>query len=259
MPLAVVNTNTDPGGDWTTAAEIAACAGDVDVDVDQVASATAELMFSLSGWQFGTATDTVRPYRTGESCGCAPGEPESVGFSWTSHSAWTRAAACGCSGPSVVRLDSPVVTVDEVLVDGVALVSGVDWVVYDAQWLTRLAGRWPCCQDLTEPSTADNTFQIEYTHGEPVPQAGKIAARILGCELAKAADGQDCAFTGRVQNVVRDGVSAGIVVVDADAILRSRRTGLQVVDLWLASLPNVDGGASMTRPVAGPRGLVRPS
>lgn len=258
MPLVVVDTVDEPGGDWIDPEELAGCA-QADVDLELVASATADLLFALSGYQFGTVTETVRPYRTGESCGCGLGDADAVGFSWTSHSAWSRAAACGCSGPSVVRLTAPITGIGAILVDGDTLTVDDDFVVYDRQWLVRVGSRWPCCQDLTAPTTADHTFSVTYSHGEAVPAGGRIAAQVLGCELAKALAREDCAFSGRVQNVTRDGVSAGIVIVDADAILSSRRTGIQIVDLWLASLPSTNGGGTITRPFTGPRGLVKPT
>lgn len=254
MPLVVVATE-DAGGQWLTSESLAGCAPE-GVDVDLVADAAADLMFALSGYQFGSATETVRPFGAIETCGHAAAVGDAYSFAWTSHSAWSRVAACGCAGPSYLRLVGPVSAVGSVTIDGEALEPDA-YVLYDGQWLVRVEGVWPCCQDLTKPSTEDGTWAISYTHGVPVPAAGQIAAQVLGCELAKAAAGsRDCALMGRVQSVTRDGVSA--VVVDSQDFLQRGHTGIAVVDLWLASLGNLHGG-TLTMPGSPLRGLLVPT
>lgn len=235
-------SGAEPGGQWLDSSDLAACAPS-GVDVEQVAAAAAEMMFALSGHQFGEVIETVRPFQVSDTCGCA-GHADIPGysFSWTSHSAWSRAAACACGGPSYLRLLGPVSDVAEVLVDGEPLVEGDDWTLYDGIWLVRVGGTWPCCQDLTKPSSEPGTWAITYTHGNPVPAAGQLAAQMFACDLAKAAAGEDCALTGRVQSVTRDGVSAQVVIFDGAAMLAEGRTGIQVVDLWIASLGVLRGG-----------------
>ncbi len=255
MPLVVVSTGS-AGGQWVNPDDLAACAPE-GVDVELAAEATADLMFALSGRQYGTVTETVRPFRLAEACNCAGALPsEAYSFSWTSHSAWSRAAACGCGGPSYVRLLAPVTAIGEILVDGVALVPEDDYRLYDGLWLVRADGsRWRCCQDLTVPSSEPGTWAITYTHGVEVPSAGQVAALALGCEIAKAMGGAaDCALTGRVQSISRDGVSA--VIVDSQDFLQQGRTGLAVVDLWLSTLGNLHGG-TITRGEFS--GLLRPT
>ena len=257
MPLVVVSTGS-AGGQWVNPDDLAACAPE-GVDVDLAAEATADLMFALSGHQYGTVTETVRPFRLADVCGCAGALPsDAYSFSWTSHSAWARAASCACSGSSYVRLLAPVIAIGEVLVDGVALVAEDDYRLYDGLWLVRADGaRWPCCQDLTVPSSELGTWAITYTHGIEVPAAGQVAAIALGCEIAKAMGGaSDCALTGRIQSVTRDGVSA--VIVDSQDFLREGRTGIGTVDLWLATLGNL---RAETATIARPgriSGLLRP-
>lgn len=256
MPLVVVSTGS-AGGQWVNPADLAACAPN-GVDVDLAAEATADLMFALSGYQYGTVTETVRPFRLAEVCSCGGAMPsEAYSFSWTNHSAWSRAVACACGGPSYLRLLAPVAAIGEILVDGVALVEGDDWRLYDGMWLVRAGGaRWRCCQDLTVPSSEDGTWSITYTHGIEVPAAGQAAAIALGCEIAKAMGGAaDCQLAGRVQSVTRDGVSA--VIVTDPAFLSEGRTGVTLVDMWIASLGNLHGG-TITRPV-GMAGLLRPT
>lgn len=253
MPIVVVSAST-AGGQWIASDDLADCAP-TGVDLDLAADATADLMFSLSGWQFGTVTETVRPFGLADTCGCVSIPDAGYSFSWTSHSAWSRAAACRCGGPSYVRLLAPVSAVEAVTVDGATLVADDDYVLYEGMWLVRVGGRWPCCQNLEVPSTEDDTFSVRYTHGDVVPAAGKVAAKALGCEIAKGMAGADCALTGRIQSVTRDGVSA--VIVDSQDFLREGRTGIAIVDLWLSTLGSLKGG-TIGRP-GRMSGLLRPT
>lgn len=259
MPLVVVDANAAaPGGGWLTASDLAACQPS-GIDADLAANATAELLFALSGYQYGTVTEKVRPFRAANTCACVSGiGGNAYSFPWTSHSAWSRAASCACGGPSYLRLLAPVIDVVAVTVDGETLEPDDDFTLYDGQWLIRGNGAgWPCCQDLTLPSTEAGTWAVTYEHGIAVPAAGKVAAQALGCEIAKAMGGDtDCAFSGRVQTVSRDGVSAQVVILDADSMLNAGRTGIQIVDLWLSTLGNLHGG-TITR--GGLSGLLRPT
>jgi hypothetical protein len=238
VPLVVVTTESG-GGEWVAADALADCAPD-GVDLDAVAAATAELMFLLSGSQYGTATTVVRPFQVVEGCGCGG---EMVTFPWSS----MARHVCGCASASFVPLTRPVVSVDEVLLDGETLLEGTDYRLVDAGFLVRVGGVWPCCQDMTKPSTEDGTWRVTFTHGTPVTPAGQLAAAALGCEIAKAVGGSsDCALAGRVQSVTRDGVSA-VVVADPN-FLSQGRTGVSVTDLWLGTVaPNgTSRGGSLT-------------
>lgn len=238
----------DPGAGWITVADLA-CEVDLDttVDLDQVADATAELMFRWSGEQFGSSTDSYRPYRAAGTCGCGS-SGSWVTFSWSSMPRWV----CGCNGPSYLELPGPVTAVVEVLVDGAALVDGDDYRLVDGRFLVRVGASWPCCQDLTKPSTEEGTWLVTVTHGPGIPAGGKVSARLVAIELAKAAIGADCAFSGRVQSVTRDGVSA--VIITDPSFITEGRSGIPFVDMWLASLGNLRGG-TITLP--GPlRGLL---
>lgn len=227
------------------------------VDLDQVAQAAGDLLFILSGYQYGSVTETVRPYRVGERCRCGNVYNEVVGspFAWSTWSGWAGFASCGCSSPSFIALPGPVTAIEEIRVDGVVLAAD-DYSVWDGTFLVRTEGSWPCCQDLRLPSSEEGTFSIRYTHGPGVPAGGRIAARVLAGELAKAAAGQNCGLNGRVQSVNRDGVSA--VVVDDQSFLELGRTGIGVVDLWLGSVnPNgLARGGTIVGPGSALHGLL---
>lgn len=233
MTLVVV-TDSNAGGDWISPDALAACVP-AGVDAKQIAAATADLLFALSGYQYGTTVDTVRPARLGGGCGCGgniAGFIPYAAFPWSSWRWW----GCTCRGPSYVALHGPVVSVDEVTVDGATLDESA-YRVLDSLFLVRTDGHWPCCQDLRLPSSEPDTFAVTYTHGPGVPAGGQLAAQALACALAQAAGSSPTGpLAGRIQTINRDGVSS--VVLDNQRFLSEGMTGVTVADLWLSTIPN---------------------
>lgn len=79
--------------------------------------------------------------------------------------------------------------------------------------------------------------EVVFEWGRDVPDGGRLAARLFAEQLGKAAVGDtSCRLPGNVVSTSRQGVS---VVLDPSKILEERRTGLQTVDAWIASVnPN---------------------
>jgi hypothetical protein len=110
--------------------------------------------------------------------------------------------------------------------------------VDDDHWLVRSGGEcWPQCADM-DNLVGDNTFEVTYLRGTPVPNALLRAASTLACEWAKACTGSDtCRLSNRVTSVVRQGIT--IDMVDPTALLDQGLTGLWEVDTVLKTLnPN---------------------
>ena len=94
---------------WATIADLGSPCDDYTIDTSlledslQIAS---DVLFHLSGQRFpGECEATIRPcgYRTPESCGCL------------------SSRTCACSAVSELHLPGPVVSVDEVKIDGAVL------------------------------------------------------------------------------------------------------------------------------------------
>lgn len=213
-----------------------------------------EILWALSGRQFGLCQVTVRP--------CEPCHPRSYvtypvyldspwgggGGGWLPYvndGQWFNCACpgqCCCDPGCRVALQGPVGAIIGVWIDGV-LVPDTDYRVVDNMWLVRTPGTgcWPECQQLAEPDFSTNhTFTVQYTRGTPLPAAGAIAAGVLACSIAARCAAGDCTVPFNITSLTREGVTVQIgesTVVGA--------TGIKIVDDWVQT---VNPGGLQQRP-----------
>lgn len=91
---------------------------------------------------------------------------------------------------------------------------------------------WPRGADCGRAASAE--LVVEW--GTPPPDAGAAAAQQLATEIAKGLAGGACRIAGNVTSVNRQGVS---VLLDPATFLKEGKTGVPLVDLWLAAVnPN---------------------
>lgn len=208
-------------------------------------SSASEILFALSGRRFGACPVTLRPCRL--DCYDTPfwndwgppwspswPQPALIGGQWFN---LTCGGSCGrncsCTTVSEVLLPSPVYQVTEVLIDGVVL-PATSYRVDNARLLVRTdGGVWPLCNDLSKDDTEVGTWSVTATYGEPIPDSAKLAMGELACEIVRAASGGDCKLPPGVQQLIRQGVT--ISYPDIGELLKKGRTGLYLVDLFLAS------------------------
>jgi hypothetical protein len=202
-------------------------------------SAATRILWALSGRRFGLCTARLRP--CADDCG-----------DWAAYPLWewpTGYAAppwdfyrlpycggcrggCSCANLSSIRL--PVLTqrVVEVRLDGTPMATGAYRLT--GQDLIRTDGAaWPRCNNLALDDTEPGTWSVTAEIGEPVPDSGRLAVGELACEISKAAKGVDCRLPPGVTQLVRQGVT--IQYPDMGQLLKEGRTGLYLVDLFLAS------------------------
>ena len=98
---------------------------------------------------------------------------------------------------------------------------------------------WPVCQDLAAEPTEEDTFEVDYMKGFPVPAGGQIAAGMLICQLSRAVCGEKCDLPMKASSVSRQGVS---MTFD----LQPGETGLFLVDDWVKTANK--GGARVLTP-----------
>lgn len=137
---------------------------------------------------------------------------------------------CGCGRYVFVDLQDryPVISVDEVKVDGV-VVDPSKYRVDDYHRLVRTDGAcWPVCNDLTLADTEPNTFSVKYTAGRRPPIELQMAAAELACELKRACNQLDCRLPRNVTQVSRAGVTMNIDALEA--AINGGVSGIPIVD-----------------------------
>lgn len=197
-------------------------------------------LWAATGRRFGVCPVTVRPsqssrgeltYQTfevrpgAEGLGL-PGGPFLFGGRWFNGGCAT--ACCGSSACAVV-LRGPVAEVEQVLVDGEAVLPSAYRVdVANGAWLlVRTDGLcWPACQNMTADVTEPDTFEVTYGLGTEVPEALAIATAVLACEYAKNLSGGVCSLPSKMTRLTRQGVEVELAASDPT----NGTTGIKIVD-----------------------------
>ena len=212
----------------------------------------AEILYGLSGRQFGLCELTVRPCRT--SCYNPRNQiglrwtPALIGGQWTNVSCSLCRDTCSCKQVSEVRLPGPIASISEVKLNGTVM-GPTEYRVDNRDFLVRTSGTWPICQDMTADSSEANTWEVTYLRGLPIPEAGITALGDLACELTLGCLGDTCcALPKRITQLNVDGAS--MAMLDPMTFLKDGRTGLYMVDLWLQSVnpKSLSRGAAILSP-----------
>jgi hypothetical protein len=210
-----------------------------------------QYLWNWTGRKFGVCEVTVRPCR--EDCaegystffgwgplpgaypGGAPWRPVIVNGRWYNLGCGVCGDTCGCTRLEQVTLPGPIASIESITINGEVLPDSA-YRVDDNRHVVRLdGGEWPLCQDLAAPVTEENTWEITYKRGVPVPSGGSVAAGVLALELAKAAcNDKSCRLPQRVQTVTRQGVT--IAMLDAFDDVEKGHTGIWIIDSWLSSI-----------------------
>jgi len=199
-----------------------------------------DYLYNWTGQQFGTCPVAVRPCRA--DCSGSPladprrpFTPALIGGQWYNLACGSCGEQCGCSFTPQLVLPGPVISIDEILIDGAVLPPSA-YTLQNSRYLVRLDGKlWPTCQDLTLATDQPGTWEISYTVGLPVPTGGQIAAGVLTRELAKAACNDDsCSLPARIKEITRQGVT--VAVVDSFDDIDKGHTGIWIIDSWIASV-----------------------
>lgn len=200
-----------------------------------------EVLFNLSGRQFGVCPVIARPCVT--QCMSYDTSIPITGLGWFpifELGKW-RNVSCGCtgsctrSGESVIHLAGPVGEVTAVTVGGVVMDPSQYRV--EGDYLIRVGGAaWPD-QDLLRPLDEPGTWSVEYTKGRPVPPGVGVLVGMLAAEFFAACVGGKCKLPRRTRSVSRNGVQ--IDMIDPTDIYAEGLTGIPQIDLWLSSVnPN---------------------
>lgn len=212
-------------------------------------TAATRVLWALSGRRFGTCSVTLRPCR--RDCydtwpwGWTEWDTTAIGSSvWSGYRYWVPlgcgscTAGCSCAEVSETVLPHPVNRITQVKVDGTPLVTGAYRVDNNRLLVRTDGGQWPYCNDLSKNDTEPGTWSVTALYGYDVPVSARLAMGELACEISKAGSGEDCRLPAGVVSLARQGVT--IQFPDVGQLLKDGRTGLYLVDLFLAS-ENPDG------------------
>lgn len=221
-----------------------------------------EFLWRWTGEQFGLCEATIRPCRQDctawQSTYYGSGGALPLGRPFTPtliRGQWFNVGCgggcgdlCGCESGRSLRFEKPVYDVVSVEVDGQALPSGA-YRVDNHRLLVRMdGGQWPYCQNLDRPLGDEDTWGVTVRVGEPVPAGGRLAAGKLACEFAKAVyDSKNCELPKRVQSITRQGVSISMMLDTFDDLDKGK-TGIWLIDAWVASVTKPDIGFSVASP-----------
>jgi hypothetical protein len=221
-----------------------------DAIIDASIQASTELVWALTGRQFGVCSVKIRPCR--KDCSPCPdlpmfdywgswgggyGGPQLIDGQWYNVTCPT-CSDCSCVEVCEIKLPYPVCCIEEVKVDGI--VQDPDtYRVDEFRRLVRLDNTvpvsggggacWPFCQDLTKEDTEVGTWSVTLQYGRPVPQLARLAAAELACQLINQCVGQPCQLPSRTSSITRQGVT--VAFLDPMDFWAEGRTGIYLVDL----------------------------
>lgn len=207
--------------------------------IDNAKLAASQLLWALTGRQFGCCTVTIRPCRKKcQDVCCIPGITDGGGFPWfpvhQADGTWTNISCgctdqCSCVNLCEINIPYPACSIDEVLIDGV-VVDPATYRIHDFRKLVRLGAEcWPECNDLTKSDSQVGTWSVTVTYGKEVPELVRLAAAEMACEIIKNCAGKSCRLPQRLASITRQGVSVSFL--DDMAFLDKGLTGLYFVDL----------------------------
>jgi len=221
--------------------------------IDNASLVASQILWAITGRQFGTCQVSLRPCRLCSDPCCLPSFTNYAydGYGYGNYpyypfhqedGTWVNKSCgcqnnCSCKDLCIVQLPYPVCTVDEVKVDGVILPAS-EYKVIDFEQLiytpsatgTPLPNNcFPYCNDLTKPDTEVGTWSVTLTYGRPVPELVLLGAAEMACEIIKSCVNKPCRLPQRISSVTRQGVSVSFL--DTMDFLSEGLTGLYFVDL----------------------------
>ena len=179
-------------------------------DAAEAVTSATDLMWALTGRQYGLYSEIVRPDLRGEV------------------STWF----------DLRRF--PVSSITSVKINGATLPTSAYWV-QDGKLLNLVVGTWPSTQKLYLADSELDTFSVTMLWGVAPPRSVAAATRRLACELLTLTFGGASGLSDRIKSTVRQGISMDIV--SADDLLENGRTGIYEIDLVLATFNREDTAA----------------
>lgn len=199
-----------------------------------------DVLWALSGRQFGFTTVTLRPADQQildtpfpDAWLSWPGtQPPPLGANGSGgyYGYWVNAIGCGTSE---IKLPAPVHAITAVKIAGVTLATSA-YRLDDNRKLVRIDGfTWPASNNLNVPDTAVGGWSITAQYGLTIPDGAEWAIGELGCEFIKAINGEDCRLPRNVSSIARQGVT--IQMPDISTFFTKGVTGLYLTDMFITT------------------------
>jgi hypothetical protein len=200
-----------------------------------------QVLWSLSGRQFGVCPTLVRPCPNGDCSGgfrpgstwnqsTAPFIPTYEYGRWVNYSCGCTSGRCNAAGPRTVHLPGPVQGILTVTIGGEVL--DPSEYVLEGDLLYRKETNWPG-QDYNKPLDEYGTWSVEYLKGLPVPSGVATFVGALAKEFLAACSGDSCRIPRNVVATTSRGVSRQY---DPSVMYANGKTGLSEIDMWLAAV-----------------------
>lgn len=203
-------------------------------DNDELIEAVSNILFARTCYRYPGACEVVFWPCTDCDCGCHP---------------------CACGTFSVLKLPTkfPIISIDEISIDGVALDDDA-YRLDRNQWIVRMDGeRWPSCNSFGLPNTSAVEIRVEATIGREPPIELQMAAADLVCEIKKACGGDEtCGLPPHVRSIARRGVE--IEIDDITKLFDQGLFGIPSVDMAIKIHGKCGHQGSVFDPTKGPRG-----
>jgi hypothetical protein len=206
----------------------------------QAVKFASDVLFALSGRQFGLTTVVLRPSKTYSASTPFPdGWTPWPGLMWPPIGAYATGGGWGyivgqlgtCQDVNEALLPAPINAVTQVKVDGL-VVTGSAYRVDDNRRLVRTDGTaWPATNNMMLDDTQLGTWSVTVTVGQAPPDGSDIVVGQLACEYIRALEGNDCRLPKNVTNIVRQGVT--ISMPDPTIAFTKGLTGLPMVDAFI--------------------------
>ena len=211
---------------WATRNDLTCCSDQSGALLDRNLLAASEILYKLTGEQFGLCEGTFRPCCNPNGGGMTM--PFKVDGEWVNGGGCgCFTDVCGCRPYAVVDLGRHVTEIVSVEIDGDAL-DPSDYYLNDGRYLIKSSGSWPRCQNMSVED-GDGTWLINVVYGRPVPESLKHAAAVLASEMVKACVGDaSCRLPARAQSVTKQGITIDLLGVGS------------LTDLWLTPLEEVN-------------------
>lgn len=205
-----------------------------------------EVLYALSGRQFGLCARTIRPCRAdcfegiwpsidqwNSGSGLSYPQPLLMQGQWYNLTCGGCTTGCSCVAVSEAALPGPVHDITEVKIDGIVLNPLIDYRLDDWRLLVRLGGdSWPLCNDLNLADTEVGTWSVTFNTGVEVPELGQLAVGELATEIAKYISCDNtCTLPKPMQSMVRQGLS--VTFLDPNQVFADGKTGLYFCDLFI--------------------------